>query len=77
MPKKITENIERWCCQNDDLEPIKEKGRLHGKSHRLVPWPFMKCRHCGQLYEYYRFMDAAGSTDWDYRPVIKPKCQNR
>lgn len=29
----------------------------------------VKRKHCGQKYEYYRFTDAAGSVDWNYREV--------
>lgn len=54
---------ERWCHESDeDLIPAgpTEKGAIVQR--------FMRCRWCGQLMEYHRFRDAAGSSDWEYRP---------
>jgi hypothetical protein len=72
MAKEIVEVIKksRMCCQLEDL--ILKHGvtlnsmRLY--TRKDYP-PFMWCKHCGQKHEYYRYTDAAGSTDWDYRPV--------
>ena len=64
---KITETVTRDCCQSKDLKPV-EGSNLFGRSCALK-----FCIHCGARWEYYTFMDAAGSTDWDYRKVDEPK----
>jgi hypothetical protein len=52
---------ERWCHDSgDDLVP--EGDEKIGRFHK-----FVKCVWCGHILKYTRFMDAAGSMDWDYR----------
>lgn len=53
---KIYETTVRDCCQIVDLDPV--TGTRHD----------FRCRHCGKAWERYRYTDAAGSGDWDYRP---------
>jgi hypothetical protein len=50
---KITETIERNCCEQKDLKPY-----LGNKALKLL-----YCVHCGQLWEWNRRMDAAGSME--------------
>lgn len=64
--KKIRETTERYCCQPEDLVELPK--------HPTSTWrrrepEFMFCKHCGQRFQYYRFMDAAGSMDWGYQPI--------
>ena len=64
---KITETITRECCQpRKDLCPV-EGSPLRGRQHEYV-----FCKHCGRCFEFHTFMDAAGSTDWDYKPLPRP-----
>lgn len=65
----IKEVIERECCQDWDLVPLLgtvtqvDNGRVDMECRHKM------CIHCRTVYEYYRFMDAAGSMDWGYRKV--------
>jgi len=68
--KKIIEYIERYCCQFKDLRPVCDSKVLFRSGLSNV-YDLLQCKHCGQLHEYHRFMDAAGSMDWDYRPIKK------
>jgi len=58
---KITETITRDCCQREDLKPV-EGARKIGHDPQ-----FKFCKHCGAWWQYVSYMDAAGSTDWEYR----------
>lgn len=60
---KVTETITRDCCTPKDLKPV-EGCRMYGR------FPvFQFCIHCGARYEYHGFIDAAGSSDYEYRKV--------
>ena len=63
---KITEQLERQCCAQRDLRPIEGSP----KRGRMAEWVF--CVHCGHHRRYDSFVDAAGATDWNYRPVMAP-----
>lgn len=55
---KITETIERECCDHrKDL--IVYKGLLSG---RYIDKPRF-CKHCGQVWQFVRYTDAAGRMD--------------
>jgi hypothetical protein len=58
---KITETIDRECCQQKDLKPVIDS-KLVGRQRE-----FLFCVHCGARHRYTSYMDAAGSTDWEYR----------
>ena len=63
---KISETRQRDCCQPQDLKPI-EGSPLRGRD------PLYKfCVHCGRHHMIHTFMDAAGSRDWEYRPMKRP-----
>jgi hypothetical protein len=53
MSKKITETIERWCCQPEDITNRRGEAR------------YEYCIHCLQKFEWKRRLDAAGSRE-DY-----------
>lgn len=58
---KITETVNRDCCQSKDLKVV-EGSPLRGRD------PLYKfCVHCGARHKIHTFMDAAGSSDWEYR----------
>lgn len=60
-----TNKINRECCSHDDL--VKYRGtRPNGHDGR----DFMFCKHCGQLHVRKRFMDVAGSGDWEWVKVV-------
>lgn len=63
MRIKVTE--ERECCQRNDLKPV------HGapKTQGMRDVDVMFCIHCGRRHQLESFMDAAGSRDYEYRPV--------
>jgi hypothetical protein len=67
MAKKITECKERYCCLPQDLQILELKKAVGLNRFQLEKLDRF-CKHCGQEFEYYRYMDAAGSMDWDYRP---------
>lgn len=70
MPKKIQIVSERWCCEQGDLVPYEDSTPRIPKTNpywKRYGYDKMKCKHCGQLFEYYSFTDAAGSSDWMYR----------
>lgn len=60
---KITETIERLCCSAADLKPVE------GSPKRGRDPEYKFCIHCGRRHSVHTFMDAAGSSDWEYRPV--------
>lgn len=61
---QIRETITRECCEPDDLQPVADSPLVRGGNPEL-----MFCRHCGRQYRLVDFTDAAGSTDWEYRPI--------
>lgn len=63
---KITETINRDCCQQRDLRPVEGTKRIHGHDE------FMFCVHCGRYHEAYRVSDAAGGYDTEYRKCAPP-----
>lgn len=63
---KIKETVERECCQTRDLRPI------HGSPIVGRIPKYMFCVHCGRQHEMHTFTDAAGSSDWEYRPRLNP-----
>ena len=75
MARKITETTERFCCEPRDLE-ILEPIKTIVLSKQSIEYQKLDryCKHCGQIFEYYSFMDAAGSPDYGYRQKeLKPK----
>lgn len=66
MTKKIVESIERNCCQYRDLRPVCDSKVLFRSGLKNV-YDIMQCKYCGDIHKYYRYMDAAGSMDWEYR----------
>lgn len=60
---KITETIERECCQRQDLKPY--RGVMHESLKRHCP---KFCVHCGQVWMEDSEMGPAGSNE----PVSKP-----
>jgi len=54
MPVKITETIERWCCEPKDLKKYRGEG---SKSIEMF------CQHCGQQFTSEKYTDAAGARD--------------
>jgi len=58
MPIKITETIERFCCEPKDLK--KYEGAHNDEEPKNVKW---FCQYCGQLWENHTYTDAAGSRD--------------
>lgn len=58
---KIKEVLERDCCAPKDLRP------LEGSPKRGKDPETMFCVHCGARHNIHTFMDAAGSSDWEYR----------
>ncbi len=69
----VTEKLERDCCQYKDLRPL--NGMVNNTANRMMNGrnkEFMFCVHCGRHHEYTRYMDAAGSSEWEYRPMKWP-----
>lgn len=60
---KVTETIERECCQRKDLKPVAGTPKFGSDPE------FVFCVHCGSHLQVHTFMDAAGSKDWEYRKV--------
>lgn len=60
---RIKETIERECCQSKDLKDV------HGSPKIGVDSTYKFCVHCGATHKFSRYMDAAGSSDWEYRKV--------
>lgn len=63
---KVTETVQRECCQPRDLKPVE------GTPRRGRDAEYVFCVHCGKWHEYDSFMDAAGSRDWRYKPMPVP-----
>ena len=65
---KITESIERECC-----EPGKDLIEYKGlRADHSLNNPYRVCKHCGQIWEEERYMDAAGSMDTRLVRVVLP-----
>lgn len=63
MGVKITETITRECCDvRKDLKPVIGAGKINNTIPIVV-----YCVHCGARWYHRTVMDAAGSTDWEYR----------
>lgn len=78
MAKMIQVISTRMCCQLEDLIDSISPGDPTAKGLSSVKSLYptrMWCKYCGTEHEYYRFTDAAGSGDWNYRPVDKSKKQ--
>jgi hypothetical protein len=56
--------IQRECCQQEDLKVVQPQ-----KSGTYMNTYF--CIHCGQRYKYKSYTDAAGSTDYELKPMEK------
>lgn len=68
----IREVIERECCQHNDLVPLLgtyEDVVTERTTYYPEECPHKICIHCGAIWEYYRYTDAAGSMDWNYRKI--------
>lgn len=63
---KISEVIERECCQRKDLR------KVNGSPMRGRDPEYMFCVHCGAIHKIHTYMDAAGSSDWEYRKEPSP-----
>lgn len=63
---KITETIERECCQRSDLKPLQQSP----KSGHIPRYMF--CKYCGTHHQMHSFTDPAGGSDWEYRPIPPP-----
>lgn len=61
---KITETHIRECCQYKDLKPVQGCDMFNFN----IPKE-MFCRYCEARHRMHKFMDAAGSMDWEYRKV--------
>lgn len=70
---KVIEYHERECCRYDDLVPLLGTEEDIIKDVRALYSPeecqYRICVHCHSVHEYHRYMDAAGSMDWEYRKV--------
>ena len=55
---KITETIERECCQQKDMRPY--RGKLSPLLKVNKP---LFCVHCGQVWIHVSQMDPAGGTE--------------
>ncbi len=62
---KITETIERECCdeRKGDLQPYMGAAEFDGKR------AFFFCIHCGQVWVEDRRMDAAGGSETYLRKI--------
>ncbi len=60
---KITETIERECCEPRDLKPY--SGKFNGYSELPLSWQVTVqfCIYCGQLWREEGYTDAAGGMD--------------
>jgi hypothetical protein len=67
---KITETIERECCQREDLKPY--PGQPSSNQRYWGAQKYVFCKHCGRAHEAVSSTDAAGSRDWEYRPLRLP-----
>lgn len=65
---KITETIERDCCNYSDLKTYKGIG--YNKNAR---YSVLFCPHCGQIWHYIR---KPGEMDYGYEKADISKCLN-
>ena len=65
---KIKETIERECC--DPRKDLVEYKGLRTDISRNNP--YMNCKHCGQIWEWVQFADAAGDMDEKLEKVSLP-----
>ena len=63
---KIKETIERECCEWKDLRPVQGCDKIGTQLE------IMFCIHCGAYHRYNSYMNAAGSTDWQYKKIVLP-----
>jgi hypothetical protein len=63
---KITQTIERECCEPGDLKPIP------GSPKRGRDPEYVACKYCARVHKMRVFTDAAGATDWEYVPDRLP-----
>ena len=61
---KITETIERECCQPQDMRPYKGDCTDKNWMRNIKP---LFCIHCGQIWE--RVKDAYGDTEFIKYPL--------
>lgn len=76
MSKRITESTERWCCAPQDLIVCPDSKPVVPVANpywRRYGYDKLMCKHCGQIHVHYDFTDAAGSSDWGYRPIEDSK----
>lgn len=59
---KITETIERECCQPNDLAQYQGNPIMSHSKH-----PFKFCKHCGQVWAWVR---SAGEIDGGLERVV-------
>lgn len=59
---KITENIERECCQFKDLIPIQGSPAIGSNAE------FMSCKFCGKIFRFQRGQESA----FEYFPWTTP-----
>jgi len=62
---KITETITRDCC--DVRKDLKTVAGCKMWNYNIPDMKF--CIHCGKRWQYTSYMDAVGSTDYEYREV--------
>lgn len=67
MPKKITITEERWCCQPQDLELY--HGLIDADGQLLTKSDARFCKYCGTIHIRHKFMDPAGSNDYEFLPI--------
>lgn len=58
---KITEKIERECCKQRDLLPLRAPF-MTSKFRHTDQKDAMFCKFCGQVWVQTSYMDAAGGT---------------
>lgn len=64
---KIEVKTTRECCDTrEDLKPVDGSPKVGRFSQ------YVFCAHCGAHHKYHSYMDAAGSSDWEYRKCIPP-----
>ena len=60
--KKITETIQRACCADSDLVPVRAKlsnsGMYPGKYDRIF-----KCRYCGDMWKLVNVYNGVDNDD--------------
>lgn len=63
---KITETINRECCQQKDMRPVDGTPKVG----TYPEWTF--CIHCGHYHEAMRVTDPAGGIETEYRKRPAP-----